>query len=173
MAGDGALSGPSIARTTSTGALSGSATLSGTAITRTTNGGDLQAFSSGAISGVGISYTLSLGDLLDITPPAPPVTGGSGAGGGGGWHQGENARFNLKGSPGFEFSTKKATRSKKLRKPVLEPVVVTSAQMPTVNNVSTSIDDDELAVMLLLGAVQFPSQPGLDDDEEAIWVLLQ
>jgi hypothetical protein len=112
--------------------------------------------------------------LIPDTAPIAPVPGGSNAGGGGGWHQGENARFNLKGSPGFDFSPKKGKKLQKVRKPTVPEVSpeLVSAQ-PQIAEVIRHIDDDELAIMLLLGArVDFPSQPGVDDDDEAITVLL-
>jgi hypothetical protein len=187
VAGSGAVSGTSIVRTTTGGAMAGAAALAGTSIARTTNGGDLLASSPGSISGIGISGSRSLGDLNDATnfgcwgaggttPTADSVhftadsactpKSNPGGGGGGGWHQGENARFNLQHSPKFEFS-KKPVVAAQLGK---DAVHIVQEQIVDVPN---RIDDDELAMVLLLGGtLSYPSKPGVDDDDEAIWILL-
>lgn len=115
------------------------------------------------------------GSSAGITPPV--TIPGSNPGGGGGWSQGRNADFNLAHSPGFEFSKKGKKRKKHPAAPQsIESRVDAALAAPPVANKApsvTRISDDDLAIMLLFGAVNFPSIKGIDDDDEAIWISLQ
>jgi hypothetical protein len=116
-----------------------------------------------------VVQTPTAANIPDTPPPVAGSNPGDGVGGSGGDQYPDlNSRYNTRESARFEFAKKSRT---------VPDVVVTlgdnAAQTAEVaiNEVPrTSLSDDDLAVMLLLG-VQV-SEIRRDDDDEAITVLL-